>query len=346
MPPSRGSGVRGRSFSTSSTKRWPTSSTPSQRRSRTQSASAARRKRSSRWPATPTPERPKNAGASARPSVLPSGNSRRSSPNLKTARKCRYGAQPSCQLGRCSTNSPGVRGQLWTDAEKERGRYARCPGRSCIARFGLGRSKSFQGGGRDSGFLRHEQSLSRLRFEGERRSDGSYRSQETRNRFNVVPSPASPIQFLVWYRDLFLTDGLHWEHFTDFKLGDLSPSNTLNIGSDDLGQVAAYLVQELDAALISPEEEQLNVLAEQVEQIQEEVTKLRSLEHRIRQLENADTNKSRASSPSGEVSPESVSSLWRPLSSLSNVKGTKPSAFRLPNSQEIPVKTWGQVLFE
>jgi hypothetical protein len=145
---------------------------------------------------------------------------------------------------------------------------------------------------------------------------------------------------------LFLTDGLHWEHFTDFKPGDLSPSNTLNIGSDDLGQVAAYLVQELDAALISPEEEQLNVLAEQVEQIQEEVTKLRSLEHRIRQFENADTNKSRASSPSGEVSPESVSSLWRPLSSLSNVKGTKPSAFRLPNSQEIPVKTWGQVLFE
>jgi predicted type IV restriction endonuclease len=84
---------------------------------------------------------------------------------------------------------------------------------------------------------------------------------------------------------LFLTDGLRWEHFTDLKPDDLSPSGVLDLGSDDLGKVAAYLVQELDAALVSPEEEQLNVLADQVEQIQQGVTKLRSLEKRVKELE-------------------------------------------------------------
>lgn len=144
---------------------------------------------------------------------------------------------------------------------------------------------------------------------------------------------------------LFLTDGLRWEHFTDFKPGNLSPFNTLNIGSDDLGQVAAYLVQELDAALVSPEEEQLDLLADQVEQIQQEVTKLRSLEKRIKVLEGTSPVEPLASSQV-EVSTETNSSVWHPLSGLSSLKGTRPSNFRLPDGQEIPVKRWGQVLFE
>ncbi len=144
---------------------------------------------------------------------------------------------------------------------------------------------------------------------------------------------------------LFLTDGLRWEHFTDLDPGDLSPSKVLDIVSDDPGQVAAYLVQELDAALVSPEEEQFDVLADQVEQIQEEVAKLRFLEKRIKQLEEASHGEPVAPSsvaPPVEVEPPE----WHPLSDLTNLTGTKPSNFRLPDGQEIPVKTWGQVLFE
>lgn len=143
---------------------------------------------------------------------------------------------------------------------------------------------------------------------------------------------------------LFLTDGLRWEHFTDLNPSGLSPSGVLNIGSDDLGLVAAYLVQELDAALVSPEEEQLNVLADQVEQIQQEVTKLRSSEKRIKALEEA--------LPSKTVAPPTAASLdikpaaWHPLSDLTDLARTKPINLRLPDGQEIPVKTWGQVLFE
>lgn len=144
---------------------------------------------------------------------------------------------------------------------------------------------------------------------------------------------------------LFLTDGLRWEHFTDLNPGDLSPSRVLDIGSDDLGQVAAYLVQELDAALVSPEEEQLNVLADQVEQIQEEIIKLRSLEKRIKQLEEPHQDGPVTSSP--VASPVKIEpAKWHPLSNLTELTGTKPSNFRLPDGQEVPVKTWGQVLFE
>ena len=143
---------------------------------------------------------------------------------------------------------------------------------------------------------------------------------------------------------LFLTNGLRWEHFTDLNPGDLSPSGVLDIGSDDLGKVAAYLVQELDAALVSPEEEQLNVLADQVEQIQQEVTQLRSLEKRIKELEKT--------APVGPIEPPVAAapgvepSAWHPLSNLTELTSTKPSNFRLPDGQEIPVKSWGQVLFE
>jgi hypothetical protein len=121
---------------------------------------------------------------------------------------------------------------------------------------------------------------------------------------------------------------LRWEHFTDLKPDDLSPSDVLDLGSDDLGKVAAYLVQELDAALVSPEEEQLNVLADQVEQIQQEVTKLRSLEKRVKELEEVTAG--------GTVEPPVTASFevepadWRPLSGLINLTGTKPSNFRLP----------------
>jgi len=144
---------------------------------------------------------------------------------------------------------------------------------------------------------------------------------------------------------LFLTDGLRWEHFNDFKPGNLSAFNVLDIDFDDLGQVAAYLVQELDTALVSPEEEQLDVLADQVEQIQQEVTKLRTLEKRVKELEKANPSKTLASSHT-KATAEPDPSVWHPLSGLSGLKGTRPSNFRLPDGQEIPVKRWGQVLFE
>jgi hypothetical protein len=118
----------------------------------------------------------------------------------------------------------------------------------------------------------------------------------------------------------------------------------LDLGSDDLGKVAAYLVQELDAALVSPEEEQLNVLADQVEQIQQEVTKLRFLEKRVKELEEGTVGDPVEHPVAGSVEVEP--SDWHLLSGLVNLTGTKPSNFRLPDSQEIPVKTWGQFLFE
>lgn len=146
-------------------------------------------------------------------------------------------------------------------------------------------------------------------------------------------------------KKLFLTDGIHWEHFTGLDPGNLAPSKTFDLDADDLGQVAAYLVQELDAALVSPDEEQIEVLADKVEQLQQEVANLRSLDKRVANLE-----KSAPNLQSGfNVVPQQLptpDTPWQPLEGLSGLSGTKPSKLRLPDKMEIPVKSWGQVLVE
>lgn len=156
---------------------------------------------------------------------------------------------------------------------------------------------------------------------------------------------------------LFLTDGMRWEHFTDLQPYNFAPARTFDLHSDDLGQVAAYLVQELDSALISPDERQIDLLAEQVEQLRIEVTDLKAIENRVRDLESLnrdekpDEEPSRVvseSSDSSEVSTSSHSSedTWIPLENRPNVTGKKARKLRLPDGKEVNTRYWSDVLVE
>jgi predicted type IV restriction endonuclease len=156
---------------------------------------------------------------------------------------------------------------------------------------------------------------------------------------------------------LFLTDGIRWEHFTDLQPYNFAPARTFDLHSDDLGQVAAYLVQELDAALISPDEEQIDLLTEQVEQLRKEVTDLKAIENRIRALESLNRNEEANEEPTTVVSESSDSSdvtmssyssedTWLPLEDRPNVTGKKARKLRLPDGEELNLGKWNEVLLK
>jgi len=49
-------------------------------------------------------------------------------------------------------------------------------------------------------------------------------------------------------KDIFLTGGVIWEHYSDFIPGNVIPNKILNFKNDNLYECALYLVKELDAA--------------------------------------------------------------------------------------------------
>lgn len=161
---------------------------------------------------------------------------------------------------------------------------------------------------------------------------------------------------------LFLTDGIRWEHFTDLQPYNFAPAQTFDLHSDDLGQVAAYLVQELDFALISPDEKQIDLLAEQVEQLRKEITDLKAIENRVKTLESLNLE-----SQNGEEKPEaeptpvvsessdlsdatiskhSSEETWLPLENGPSVTGKKARKLRLPDGKEMDIRYWSDVLVE
>ncbi len=79
--------------------------------------------------------------------------------------------------------------------------------------------------------------------------------------------------------DVFLTDGLIWEHFDKFQPGKVEPSKTINLAEDDPVECAAYLVQHLDAAKYWPIEQTIDVLSQRIEELESTVSTLqKSLE--------------------------------------------------------------------
>lgn len=144
---------------------------------------------------------------------------------------------------------------------------------------------------------------------------------------------------------VFLTDGLIWEHYTRFDPTNLVPTKVLNLASDDLSLVAAYLVQELDAAIVSPQAPIIDQLARKVEQLEEELQELRNLNARLVLLEKA-LQLPPPATPAPQ--PLQTSANWIPLTTLvsDDVKGKQPSELRLPDGTVIPVRTWTQVLVE
>ncbi len=131
---------------------------------------------------------------------------------------------------------------------------------------------------------------------------------------------------------VFLTDGIIWQHFTDFQPQGFKPTKTLDLENEDLGDIAAYLVENLDAAKFWPEQPDVDVLAQRIGQLESD---LRDLTQQVARL------------PTGQPPPPPPPPLnWVSLAPQILVRNASPSQLRLPNNQIIPVRYWKDVLTE
>ena len=140
-------------------------------------------------------------------------------------------------------------------------------------------------------------------------------------------------------KDIFLTDGLLWSHFTGFEPGILSPSTVLDLRKDALVEIAAYLVHRLDAARYWPEEKDVDELSQQINQLESTIANLEKELNLIRfgnkPEEFINTQLS-----------ENVQADFVALEKIGSVTGTTPSRLRLPDSTVISVKYWSDILRE
>jgi hypothetical protein len=146
---------------------------------------------------------------------------------------------------------------------------------------------------------------------------------------------------------IFLTDGLTWLHYTTFNPANFSPTKILNIAQDDLGEIASYLVQHLDAARLWPEDQNVDTLTKQLAQIQSDMA---TLQQEIALLKSTASQKTNIPSSKPMVTPPQPNSTtnlnWTPLDVVNPKNNLKPTALRLPDGQEFPITSWKQVLVE
>ena len=148
-------------------------------------------------------------------------------------------------------------------------------------------------------------------------------------------------------QDILLTDGIIWQHFTNFQPGNVKVERTLNMISDNPVDCAAYLVQRLDAARFWPKQETIDRLAQQVMQLessvatlQQEVDRFKAKTTPISDIADVDVHASNG------VTKIKACVAYVDLDKLSEITGKRPSHLRLPDGAEIAVKRWKDVLRE
>lgn len=141
--------------------------------------------------------------------------------------------------------------------------------------------------------------------------------------------------------DIFLTDGLIWFHYIDFSPGVQEPSRRLSLHDDDLVEIAAYLVQRLDAARYWPEEKDVDALSQNINQLESEISSIRL---DLVKLRTAGDGTFSVLDEEREPADLPTSEEMTLLAKIGNATGTKPSALLLPDGTIVSVQTWTDVL--
>ena len=158
--------------------------------------------------------------------------------------------------------------------------------------------------------------------------------------------------FTFQLQDIFLTDGIIWQHFTNFQPGNVKVERILDIANDNPVDCAAYLVQRLDAAKFWPEEQTIDKLAQQVTQLESLVATLQQEVERLKVTSAAAVASTiPATSSTKQPVPQAISTPISPISyvdleQVTDITGKRPSYFRLPDGTELTVKRWKDVLRE
>lgn len=159
--------------------------------------------------------------------------------------------------------------------------------------------------------------------------------------------------FTFQLQDIFLTDGITWQHFTNFQPGNVKVERILDLANDNPVDCAAYLVQRLDAAKFWPEEQTIDKLAQQMAQLESFVATLQQEVDRIKTglapvttstaLPLMNPLKKPVLQTPNTPSPPGA---YIDLDHVTAITGKRPSHFRLPDGTEINVKRWKDVLRE
>ncbi len=139
--------------------------------------------------------------------------------------------------------------------------------------------------------------------------------------------------------DVFLTDGMIWQHFDNFRPGNLSPVRELNLAEDDPVTCAAYFVQHLDAARYWPIEQSIDALSQRVDELENAVVNLQKRLASISLAMGKIEKKEEPTLPAGKIT-------FIPLKDLEDIAGKKPTHFRLPDGQILEINTWKDILRE
>ena len=148
-------------------------------------------------------------------------------------------------------------------------------------------------------------------------------------------------------KDIFLTDGLIWHHFTDFEPGKQDATKTLSLADEDLVEIAAYMVQRLDSARYWPEEKNVEELSQHINQLESEMS---VLQLELTKLQKLAIDSQTPITPLPQDSKDRIiqthehKSDFVELSSIGNATRTKPSELLLPDGASVSVKTWTEVL--
>jgi hypothetical protein len=148
-------------------------------------------------------------------------------------------------------------------------------------------------------------------------------------------------------QDIFLTDGIVWQHYTNFQPGNVVVDRGLDLAHDDPIECAAYLVQWLDAAKFWAEEQTIDTLAQQVAQLENTVA---TLQRDLVQLQAAVPSFPKATvTPYHSIPDELGSQTAATLIELDQVdpgSKRKPSRLRLPDGTLLKIGAWKDILRE
>ena len=68
--------------------------------------------------------------------------------------------------------------------------------------------------------------------------------------------------------NLWISDGVIWLHYQNISYSDTNPTREFDLSKDDLPNVAAYFVQHMDAAIISPQTPKIDELNSRIEKLE------------------------------------------------------------------------------
>jgi predicted type IV restriction endonuclease len=137
--------------------------------------------------------------------------------------------------------------------------------------------------------------------------------------------------FTFQLQDIFLTDGIIWQHFTNFQPGNVKVERILDIVNDNPVECAAYLVQRLDAAKFWPEDQTIDKLAQQVTQLESIVATLRQEIDRLKLGVSPATASASVTPIIDDNHTPAMRANYVELDQLTDITGKRPKYLRLPD---------------